>query len=127
MSAVCLLVAGALRAVLPAERFTLAWEHSVQKTRWEEVYRVEADHLLLVESRVEGSGAGMEPAPGARLVDGLWRWQPSVAPLPELRLTLSPFTADYRICIEGRCTPLHALVHAQATDIAVVSVTPCAG
>ncbi len=65
VSAFCLLVAGVVRATLPGPEFTLAWQHSVAKTRWEERYRVEGDRLLLAEACVEGTGAGMEPPPEA--------------------------------------------------------------
>jgi hypothetical protein len=121
----CLLVGGIVQAMLPGERFSIAWRHSVEKTRWEERYVVSGDRLVLEESRVEAFGAGMEPAEGARLVDGSWRWVPRVAPLPEVRLTLSPYTEDYTVCWAGRCAPLHTLVH--APDIATVTLTPCAG
>jgi hypothetical protein len=35
-----------------------------------------AQGLELVQARVKGSGAGMEPPPEARLVDGWFQWQP---------------------------------------------------
>ena len=58
MNAACLLIAGALRAIVPAQEFTVAWTHSVQKTRWEERYRVDGDALRLTEARIQSSGAG---------------------------------------------------------------------
>jgi len=124
VTAICLLVAGALRATLPAESFTLSWQHSIEHTRWEEDYEVTAVALVLTQSRVEGFGAGMEPASGAKLVDGMWRWRPTLPPLPALRLTSSPFAGDYTICVAGRCRALHELV----TDagVVVVTVAPCA-
>ena len=125
MIGACLLVAGALRATIPAASFTVEWLHSVEKTRWEEQYRVEAGRLVLAQARIEASGAGMDPPPDARLVDGWWRWRPAMAPLRELRLTVSPFTADYRICWSGGCHPLHVLSHVD--DIEVVTVRPCSG
>jgi hypothetical protein len=126
LTALCLLVAGVVQATLPAESFTLAWRHSVTHTLWEEDYRVEGDRLVATESRIEGSGAGMEPAAGARFAGGKWRWRPDLPALPELRLTLSPYTADYRLCLRGRCSPLHALAHAPAGAVEVVTVRPCA-
>jgi hypothetical protein len=125
LSAVCLLVAGMLRATLPTDAFTLQWRHSVEKTLWEEDYRVEAGRLVLVQSRIAGSGAGMEPPPDATLVDGTWRWRPALPPLPHIRITSSPFTADYRVCWRGDCHPLRELAHSQAIE--VVTVEPCAG
>ena len=82
MSAVCFLVAGMLRATLPVDTFTVAWQHSVEKTRWEEDWRVAGRRLVAVESRIEGSGAGMDPPPDARLVDGAWHWHPALQSRP---------------------------------------------
>ena len=124
MNAVCLLVAGALRASIPAQEFTVAWTHSVEKTRWDEHYRVDGARLVLDHARVQGSGAGMEPGPGARLQDGWWTWRPKLPPLPQLRLTLSPYTRDYDICWASRCTPLHTLV-GTADAVGVVDVRAC--
>ncbi|MEP7183751.1 MAG: DUF1850 domain-containing protein [Betaproteobacteria bacterium] len=124
MNAVCLVVAGIVRATLPGDEFTLAWDHSVQKTRWEERYRVDGDRLRLVEARVEGTGAGMEPPPSAVLRNGAWTWQPGTL-LPELRLALSPYTTDYTLCWQDRCRTLGDLVAPAAADTTVV-VRPCA-
>ena len=120
----CLFVAGMLRASLPATEFTLAWDHSVEKTRWEERYRVDGARLVLTQARIQGSGAGMEPAASARLRDGWWTWQPALAPLPELRLTLSPYTRDYDICWREQCRSLRDL-SAIRDPTAVVDVRPC--
>jgi hypothetical protein len=125
MDPVCLLVAGVVRATLPVAEFTLAWEHSVQKTRWEERYRVEGGALTLAEARVQGSGAGMEPSPAARLRDGWWTWAPRTR-VPELRLTESRYTRDYELCWRDRCRDLAALV-GPTGDGAVVVVRACTG
>jgi hypothetical protein len=114
-----------LRASLPATEFTLAWEHSVEKTRWEERYVVDGARLRLVEARIQGLGAGMEPPAGARFADGWWTWQPKLEPLPELRLTRSSYTSDYTLCWSARCEPLGALVAADPRSDAV-TVAPCA-
>ena len=103
-------MAGVLRATLPTSELTVAWDHSVEKTRWEERYRIDGTRLRLVEARVMGSGAGMEPPPDATLRGGWWTWHPSLAPLPQLRLTLSPFTRDYDLCWRRRCQTLGNLV-----------------
>jgi len=121
---ICLLVAGVVRATLPEPEFTLAWDHSVQKTRWEELYRVEGESFMLIEARVEGSGAGMEPPPAAVLRDGRWTWQPRTS-VPELRLTRSDFARDYLLCWHDRCVDLAALV-GQTAEGAVIVVRPCA-
>jgi hypothetical protein len=124
LSAICILAAGVLRASLPATEFTLAWEHSVEKTRWEERYVVEGNRLRLAEARIQGFGAGMEPPAGARFVDGWWIWQPKLVPLPELRLTRSSYTSDYTLCWSGRCSTLNALAGA-TRESDVVAVAPC--
>jgi hypothetical protein len=125
VSAACLYVAGALAATVPAAEFTLQWNHSVQKTQWVERYRVERDALRLVEASVQGSGAGMEPAPDAAFAEGRWTWRPDRV-VPELSLRRSGFTADYTICAAGRCDPLSRLAGPAGPD-AVVTIRPCAG
>jgi hypothetical protein len=109
VDAICLLVAGVVRASVPGPELTLSWEHSVEKTRWEERYRVDGDALMLVEARVAGSGAGMEPPPTAVLRNGTWTWQPRTR-LPELRVTLSGYARDYLLCSRDGCNELSALV-----------------
>ena len=119
-----MLVAGTLRATLPGPEFTLSWEHSVEKIEWTERYAVEGDRLRLVEARVGGFGAGMEPARDATLQSGAWTWQPASPPLPELRLTYSTFTRDYRLCAATRCAAL-AEIAAPLADGDVVTVRAC--
>ena len=84
--------------------FTLAWTHSVEKTRWEEGWRVGPTGLEIVAARVQGSGAGMEPPDGAVLVDG-WRvYSPRLPGVPELVLAASGATGGgWSLCAEGRC------------------------
>ncbi len=124
MDALCLLVAGVVRATLPTSEFTLAWDHSVEKTRWEERYRVDGDGLLLVEARVQGIGAGMEPPRSATLAGGWWTWHPRTR-IPTLRLTLSPYVADYTLCWRETCRALTALVGARG-GATVVTIERCA-
>jgi len=123
-SAICLIAAGVVRASLPTSEFTLAWVHSVEKTRWEEHYRLDAGKLALVSARVQGLGAGVEPPPDATLHNGWWNWRPRVAPLPELRLTESAWTRDYQVCWSRRCTPLAHLVGA-TPEGAVITLKAC--
>jgi hypothetical protein len=113
-----------VRASLATTEFTLAWEHSVEKTRWEERYVAEGDRLRLAEARIQGFGAGMEPPAGARLVDGWWTWRPALEPLPALRLTQSTYTSDYRICWNHRCKALATLV-GPGNEGEAVTVAPC--
>ena len=112
------LVAGGIMATLPAEAFTLAWEHTVERIEWQEDYRVTPEGLVLVEARVQGSGAGMEPPDGARLEDGWWRWRPGLPPLPELVLARSE-GRDWRLCVQAEgCRSLDALVRVGGPVIA---------
>lgn len=123
MDAICLLVAGVVRVALPGPEFTLSWEHSVQKSRWEERYRIDGDSLLLAEARVSGTGAGMEPAAAATFRDGVWSWQPRTR-FPEIRLTHSGYTRDYSVCWRDGCRELSALT-GPAEDGAVVVLRGC--
>ena len=123
MSAICLAAAGALTR-LAVTGFTLAWMHSVEHVLWEEDWAVQGDRLVIVQSRVRGSGAGMEPPEGATFHDGSWHYRPALPPLPELDLTWSDFTQDWRLCAAGTCRPLHELV-APPAEGGVIRVYPC--
>lgn len=100
------LAAGAASAVLAVNGFTLAWMHSIEKTRWEEDWRIEGRALVITEARIRGFGAGMEPPAGALLKDGVWHYRPALPPQSTLRLAHSPYTSGYELCVEGRCRPL---------------------
>ena len=123
MSGICF-AAAMLAAVLPAQEFTLAWTHSIEKVRWEEDWRSEAGTLVLVEARIRGSGAGMEPPAGAVLKDGAWHYRPAVPPLDRLLLSHSPYAAGYQLCLTDACRPLADMLPGLA-DIAVIEITPC--
>ena len=120
MSLVCLAAAGATTRLAAA--ITLVWTHSVQKTRWEEDWRATPAGLMLTEGRVEGSGAGMEVPDGAVREGRFWRWHPALPPQGEVRLRRSGATADWQVCIAGRCRPMGDLVPPQADP---VTMTVC--
>jgi len=107
LAALCLF-AGGLQAQIPVDRFTLRWQHSIEKIDWEEDYMIIGSWLFLNSARVRGSGAGMEPPAGAHYAKGVWHYRPT----PEMRwsrsllLTRSEFARDYDICIAGSCRPL---------------------
>jgi hypothetical protein len=101
----CLTSAGVVK-VLSLAAFTLAWTHSVEKTAWQEDWRITAQGLELVQARVKGSGAGMEPPPDARLVDGWFQWQPQRAAMPEVVLGNSGAAGEWRLCTDGKCRTL---------------------
>ena len=101
------LLAGAL-ALAVGEGFTLGWTHSVERVEWRESWRVEGAALHLVEARVRGSGAGMEPGENASQRDGWWVWNPDRR-LPELRLAASGATqGGWRLCTDSGCRELGA-------------------
>lgn len=100
------LAAGAITATLAVQGFTLAWMHSIEKIRWEEDWRIEGARLQIVAARIRGTGAGMEPPPGAVLRDGAWHYVPAVPALERVTLAHSPYTRGYELCLDGACRPL---------------------
>lgn len=99
----CLAI-GATVLLLAGPEFSLDWQHSVEKIRWREDWRIEGDHLRLTSAAVQGSGAGMEPGADARLTDGWWIWLPDLAPMPQLTLATSGATAGgWRLCDQATC------------------------
>lgn len=112
----CLAALG-LVVQLGTDRLTLAWTHSVEKIVWEEDWRETPAGLELTEARVRGSGAGMDPPPEARFDGHAWRWQPALTPMPEVILRRSGATADWRLCLDGRCRPLGDYVPADADPV----------
>jgi len=62
--------------------------------------------LELVQARVKGSGAGMEPPPEARLINGWFQWQPQRPPMPEVVLGNSGAAGEWRLCADGQCRTL---------------------
>ena len=111
MLGLCLGLAGTLWAQVPTEQFTLAWNHSIEKIRWEEDYLLTPQGLVLVEARVKGTGAGMEIPDDAVFSNGSWHYQPKLPTLPKLTLGRTPEAGDYDLCFannkgEASCYPL---------------------
>lgn len=108
MGGLCLFaLGGALLASLPGGAFTLSWTHSIEKTEWREQWSIDAGRLRLVEARIRGTGAGMEPGPDARMTaDGWMAWRPDLPPQDSVTLAASGFTAEHRLCAGGDCRPL---------------------
>jgi hypothetical protein len=104
-SALCIVVGTALVQV-PAQRFTLRWQHTVEKVLWEEDYVVAGEWLYLSGARVQGSGAGMEPPPDAIRVGAAWHYRPPQRWHREVKLARSAFGSDYELCIDGDCRSL---------------------
>jgi hypothetical protein len=120
------LSAGAISATLMIQGFTLAWMHSIEKVRWEEDWRIERGQLSLVSARIKGSGAGMEPPPGAVLRDGAWHYRPEIAPLESLNLAHSPYTTGYDLCLADGCRPLADYLPGLG-DTATIVLDACRG
>jgi hypothetical protein len=122
-SALCIVVGTALVSI-PAQRFTLRWQHTVEKVAWEEDYVVAGEWLYLSGARVQGSGAGMEPPPDAIKVGGAWHYRPAARWHRAVDLARSAFGQDYELCIDGACKPMADWVPGAP---APTTLSPCAG
>jgi hypothetical protein len=115
----CLASAGVVKT-LSLAAFTLAWIHSVEKVEWQEDWRVTPRGLQLMQARVKGSGAGMEPPPEARLTNGWFQWQPARM-VPEVVLGNSGAAGEWRFCSDGRCRTLSDIFgHAVGADVTIM-------
>jgi hypothetical protein len=101
----CLASAGVIKA-LSISAFTLVWTHSIEKVDWQEDWRITSQGLQLTQARVKGSGAGMEPPPEARLVNGWFQWEPKRAPMQQVQLGNSGAAGEWRLCSNGQCRTL---------------------
>lgn len=120
----CLASAGSVKA-LSLAAFTLVWTHSIEKVDWQEDWRVTASGLQLVQARVKGTGAGMEPPPEARLVDGWFQWRPQRAPMHELVLGNSGSAGEWRLCSDGACQTLSEILgHPVGTNVTTLTDCP---
>lgn len=120
-----LCIAGAAGVTrIAALAFTLSWTHSVEKTRWEEDWRVTRAGLEIAAARVEGSGAGMDPPQGAKFDGKFWSWKPALKPLPELLLRRSDaMPLGWNLCAQGACRQIASA--AERADY--VRLYPCGG
>ena len=76
----CIAAAGVVTA-LATTSFTLGWTHSVERTHWEERWRIESGQLAIVSASVEGSGAGIAVPEDAVWADGVWTYAPTLPPM----------------------------------------------
>ena len=120
--ALCLLGGSAVvRVALTV--FTLTWLHSVERTPWEETWRLTDTGLKLEKVRVKGSGAGMDPSPAAVWEDGWFVWRPEQVWRKPLVLRRSSATGDWVLCSsEYGCRTLGYLV---GEDADVVTLIRC--
>ena len=115
---------GGVVAKLAVAAFTLAWTHTIEHTKWQEDWRVAGHELVITAARVQGSGAGMDPGPGAVLKDGFWEWHPQhIPPRHQILMRRAPQAGDWRLCIAGTC---HAFAHWLPAAADPVTLTPCA-
>ena len=120
----CLASAGVVKA-LSIAAFTLAWTHSIEKTAWQEDWLVTPAGLELRQARIKGFGAGMEPPPEARLVDGWFQWQPARATMPQVVLGNSGAAGEWRFCSDGKCQPLSEIFgHPVGANVTTMSACP---
>lgn len=120
-AALCVVV-GAATFSLPVDRFTLRWQHTVEKVLWEEDYLLAGGWLYLTGARVRGSGAGMEPPPDAVRLDGAWHYRPRERWHRALQLARSAFGRDYELCAGSACRPLADWAPA---PLAATTLEPC--
>jgi hypothetical protein len=118
----CLASAGIVKA-LSIATFTLIWTHSIEKVGWQEDWRVTPTGIELVQARVKGSGAGMEPPPEARLVDGWFQWQPKQPTMSQVVLGNSGAAGEWRLCANGDCRTLSELFgHPIGANVTTMSI-----
>ncbi len=123
MSGLCIAAGVAMKA-LAVSAFTLSWTHSVERVTWQEDWRVTPAGLVLVQARVKGSGAGMEPGAGARLRGGWWQWRPDDPPRPVVILAQSGAAGHWHLCAGGKCRTLSDW--ADGHDADTYRLAPCA-
>lgn len=117
----CLAAAG-ITLQLAATAFTLGWSHTVEHLPWQEDWRVEGGRLVLDAVRIKGSGAGMDPAPEARLIDGWYVWHPANGARAKIVLRRAEdrdgAIGDWQLCVAGDpCAPLGDLLGADADPV----------
>lgn len=119
----CVATAGVVKSLAVAS-FMLSWTPSADNTEWQEDWRVTPQGLEIVEARVKGSGAGMEPLPDAPLIDGWFRWKPQLPVLPEVVLRNSGLVGEWRLCTDGKCQGLSAIL-GRPLSAAVTTMSVC--
>ncbi|WP_341520063.1 DUF1850 domain-containing protein [Pseudomonas sp. G.S.17] len=125
MIGLCLGLAGVVWAQLPISTFTLAWNHTIEKIRWEEDYRVTELGLLLGEARVRGTGAGMDIPQGAQLKNGSWHYHRQLPPLQPLKLGRTPEAGDFELCFDDSCHLMSKWVGAPNARDAAIELWTC--
>src|SRR5690606_19125342 len=99
------------------------------KIPWREDWRVEGDRLVIERVMIKGSGAGMEPDPSARLLDGWYVWRPDngVRAKVVLRRAAAPGVGDWTLCTPaGACRPLAEILPADADPVTLAACADAA-
>jgi hypothetical protein len=101
---------------------TIAWEHSIDKTRIEEDYQSIDYTLVITEVRTRGPAAGIEPPPHASFAQGWWRYRPDLEPLSRSLFANTLQPSGYEICHSGRCTLLRERI---GDEQRLLEMAPC--
>ncbi len=101
------ILAGTKITTFAVSFFTLTWFHSVEKTEWQEDWKIINSKLKIVEARIKGSGAGMEPPENSKLVKGWYVYSPKVSTKDEILLATSETNIkNWSVCFNGKCQEL---------------------
>lgn len=120
---ICVAV-GQFAVAIYAPRFTLSWEHSIEKVEWRETWKVRTKTMQPVEARIKGTGAGMEPPRHAVLKDGWMTYVPKSEPQSRLVLPDSGFAKPVRLCLpKDGCRSLRAFLPREAPKDEPVTIT----
>lgn len=123
----CVFIAGQSAACIAGWLFSLGWTHSIEKTQWIEHWQVQEQLLVLRETFVKGSGAGVDPASNAVLDNGWYRWKPMRAvTLDSISLANSELTPDnWMLCALDPVSvkPVECIDFAKFEDRGVESFT----
>ena len=106
---------------------TLAWEHTVEKVRWEEDYVARDGALELVEARIRSTGAGMEMPPEAEPANGAWRYRPRLPPLRQIYVRNIALPLGYDLCWNGVCRRLTTLIGSRNDMLVLMPCTVSSG
>lgn len=107
---------------LPVRTFTLKWVHSIERSGWEETWRVTADGFLPVSARIKTGGSGMEPPPSSNFLDGWYVYVPNIGPVLEIVIPDSDFTPPMQICVQDDCAPLSKAADRKPDDIRPIRI-----
>ena len=114
---------GGTQRFISADRFELGWMHSIEKTNWNEFWRVVNNELVLDWASVQTSGAGMDIPENAVFRDGAYYYRVD-RNLSELRLfqVSSPF--EYRLCVNSSCKSIESWLGFSSLEGEIL-VKPC--